>query len=96
MGGTTVYQINAYTAMIRTGKFQLEQLKSSFWIKKGGNRTPAPDLVTESFLGSEKTGKAERKQLEEYHHSEKKEEEEMISEHVSGSFLRSDVSKYML
>ena len=32
------------------------------------------------------------KQLEEYRHAEAKEEQEMISEHVSGSFVRNGVS----
>ena len=33
-----------------------------------------------------------KKQLEEYRHAEAKEEQEMISEHVSGSFVRNGVS----
>ena len=93
--GTTVYQINAYTAMIRTGKFQLEQLKKQLLIKKAEIERQR-QTVTEASQEVEKLEKLKEKQLEEYHHSEKKEEEEMISEHVSGSFLRSDVSKYML
>ena len=93
--GTTVYQINAYTAMIRTGKFQLEQLKKQLLIKKAEIERQR-QTVTEASQEVKKLEKLKEKQLEEYHHSEKKEEEEMISEHVSGSFLRSDVSKYML
>lgn len=93
--GTTVYQINAYTAMIRTGKFQLEQLKKQLLIKKAEIERQR-QTVTEASQEVKKLEKLREKQLEEYHHSEKKEEEEMISEHVSGSFLRSDVSKYML
>ena len=93
--GTTVYQINAYTAMIRTGKFQLEQLKKQLLIKKAEIERQR-QTVTEASQEVKKLEKLREKQLEEYHHSEKKEEEEMISEHVSGSFIRSDVSKYML
>ena len=93
--GTTVYQINAYTAMIRTGKFQLEQLKKQLLIKKAEIERQR-QTVTEASQEVKKLEKLKEKQLEEYHHSEKNEEEEMISEHVSGSFLRSDVSKYML
>ena len=93
--GTTVYQINAYTAMIRTGKFQLEQLKKQLLIKKAEIERQR-QTVTEASQEVKKLEKLKEKQLEEYHHSEKKEEAEPISEHVSGSFLRSDVSKYML
>lgn len=92
--GTTIYQINAYTTMIKTGKVQLEQLKKQLLIKKS-EIDRQRQIVIEASQEVKKLEKLKEKQMEEYHHSEKKEEEELISEHVSGSYARGDVSKYM-
>lgn len=90
--GTTIYQINAYTAVIKTGKTQLEELKKYILIRNSEIERQR-QVVIEASREVKKLEKLKEKQLEEYHHSERKEQEELISEQVSNTFVRRGVSK---
>lgn len=89
--GTTIYQINTYTAVIKTGKMQLEELKKYIAIRNSEIERQR-QVVIEASREVKKLEKLKEKQLEEYHHSEKKEQEDLISEQVSSSFVRRGVS----
>lgn len=90
--GTTIYQINAHTAVLKAGKTQLEELKKHILIRNSEIERQR-QVVIEASREVKKLEKLKVKQLEEYHHSERKEQEELISEQVSGSFVRGGVSK---
>lgn len=90
--GTTIYQINVFTAVIKSGKTQLEELKKHILIRNSEIERQR-QIVIEASREVKKLEKLKEKQLEEYRHSEMKEQEEFISEHVSESFARRDVSK---
>lgn len=90
--GTTIYQINVFTAVIKSGKTQLEELKKHILIRNAEIERQR-QVVIEASREVKKLEKLKEKQLEEYRHSEQKEQEEFISEHVSVSFARRGVSK---
>ena len=90
--GTTIYQINVFTAVIKSGKTQLEELKKHILIRNSEIERQR-QVVIEASREVKKLEKLKEKQLEEYRHSEQKEQEESISEHVSESFARRGVSK---
>lgn len=90
--GTTIFQINAYTAVIKSGKTQLEELKKHISIRNSEIERQR-QIVIEASREVKKLEKLREKQLEEYRHSEIKEQGEMISEQVSGAFIRRGVSQ---
>lgn len=90
--GTTIYQINVFTAVIKSGKTQLEELKKHILIRNSEIERQR-QIVIEASREVKKLEKLKEKQLEEYRHSEQKEQEEFISEHVSESYARRGVSK---
>ena len=90
--GTTIYQINAHTAVIRSGKTQLEELKKHILIRNSEIERQR-QVVIEASKEVKKLEKLREKQWEEYRLSERKEQGEAISEQVSGSFIRGGVSR---
>lgn len=90
--GTTIYQINVFTAVIKSGKTQMEELKKHILVRNSEIERQR-QVVIEASREVKKLEKLKEKQLEEYRHSEQKEQEESISEHVSESFVRRGVSK---
>ena len=90
--GTTIYQINAHTAVLKSGKTQLEELKKHILFRNSEIERQR-QVVIEASREVKKLEKLRDKQLEEYYHSERKEQEELISEQVSGSFLRGGISE---
>lgn len=87
--GTTIYQINTYTTILKSGKTQLEELKKHILIRNSEIERQR-QVVVEASREVKKLEKLREKQMEEYRHTEKKEQEDLLSEQVSGSFIRSD------
>lgn len=69
--GTTIYQINAHTAVLKSGKTQLEELKKHILIRNSEIERQR-QVVIEASREVKKLEKLREKQLEEYHHSERK------------------------
>ena len=90
--GTTIFQINAYTAVIKSGKTQLEELKKHISIRNSEIERQR-QIVIEASREVKKLEKLREKQLEEYHRGEAKEQQETIAEHVAGNFVRRGASQ---
>ena len=85
--GTTIFS----SVLLVSGKKQLEEIRNEL------NRIDEEiekqrQIVVSVSQEVKKLENLKEKQLEEYRHAEAKEEQEMISEHVSGSFVRNGVS----
>ena len=89
--GTTIFSLRSSSVLLVSGKKQLEEIRNEL------NRIDEEiekqrQIVVSVSQEVKKLENLKEKQLEEYRHAEAKEEQEMISEHVSGSFVRNGVS----
>ena len=89
--GTTIFSLLSSSVLLVSGKKQLEEIRNEL------NRIDEEiekqrQIVVSVSQEVKKLENLKEKQLEEYRHAEAKEEQEMISEHVSGSFVRNGVS----
>ena len=89
--GTTIFSLRSSSVLLVSGKKQLEEIRNEL------NRIDEEiekqrQIVVSVSQEVKKLENLKEKQLEEYRQAEAKEEQEMISEHVSGSFVRNGVS----
>ena len=89
--GTTVFELRSSSVLLVSGKKQLEELQNER-IRIDEEIEKQRQVVVSASQEVKKLENLKDKQLEEYRHAEAKEEQEMISEHVSGSFVRNGVS----
>lgn len=89
--GTTVFELRSSGVLLVSGKKQLEELRNeSLRIEKEIEKQR--QVVVSASQEVKKLENLKDKQLEEYRQEEAREQQEMISEHVSGSFVRNGVS----
>nr|WP_308625725.1 flagellar FliJ family protein [uncultured Eisenbergiella sp.] len=89
--GTTVFELRSSGVLLVSGKKQLEELRNeSLRIEEEIEKQR--QVVVSASQEVKKLENLKDKQLEEYRQEEAREQQEMISEHVSGSFVRNGVS----
>ena len=89
--GTTVFELRSSSVMLVSGKKQLEELQNER-IRIDEEIEKQRQVVVSASQEVKKLENLKDKQLEEYRQEEAREQQEIISEHVSGSFVRNGVS----
>ena len=89
--GTTIFSLRSSSVLLVSGKKQLEEIRNEL-NRIDEESEKQRQIVVSVSQEVKKLENLKEKQLEEYRHAEAKEEQEMISEHVSGCFVRNGVS----
>ena len=89
--GTTVFELRSSSVLLVSGKKQLEELQNER-IRIDEEIEKQRQVVVSASQEVKKLENLKDKQLEEYRQEEAREQQEIISEHVSGSFVRNGVS----
>lgn len=89
--GTTVFELRSSSVLLISGKKQLEELQNER-IRIDEEIEKQRQVVVSASQEVKKLENLKDKQLEEYRQEEAREQQEIISEHVSGSFVRNGVS----
>ena len=89
--GTTVFELRSSSVLLVSGKKQLEELQNER-IRIDEEIEKQRQGVVSASQEVKKLENLKDKQLEEYRQEEAREQQEIISEHVSGSFVRNGVS----
>ena len=89
--GTTVFELRSSSVLLVSGKKQVEELQHER-IRIDEEIEKQRQVVVSASQEVKKLENLKDKQLEEYRQEEAREQQEIISEHVSGSFVRNGVS----
>ena len=89
--GTTVFELRSSSVLLVSGKKQLEELQNER-IRIDEEIEKQRQVVVSASQEVKKLENLKDNQLEEYRQEEAREQQEIISEHVSGSFVRNGVS----